>query len=88
MESGFIVEDGTSASAPIVSAVAAVLYSREDFDQAAQVTDLMRHLSVWGVIRDLDLQSPNRLVNYYPIVEVEQPAASPSPNGASLKVVF
>ena len=88
MDSGFIVEDGTSASAPIVSGIAAVLYSRENFDQAAQVTDLMRHLSVWGVIKDLDLQSPNRLANFYPIVEAEHPVATPSPNGASLKSVF
>lgn len=88
MNAGFIVEDGTSASAPIVSGIAAVLYSREDFDQARQVTELIRLISVYDVIVDLDLQSPNVLASFYPIVQAEHVAASPASNSASLKSCF
>jgi len=88
MNQGFVIEDGTSASAPIVSGIAAVLYSREDFDQASQVTELIREISAYGVLRDIDAQSPNLLVSIYPMVTaILQPADSP-PNSGSLKRLF
>lgn len=87
LPSGYIVQDGTSASAPIVAGIAAVLYAREDFSTALQVTELMRHISAWGVIQDLDLQSPNRLANFYPLVNVEQIENAPL-NTAILKRIF
>jgi hypothetical protein len=86
LPTGFIVQDGTSASAPIVAGIAAVLYARENFDSALQVTELMRHVSAWGVIQNLDLQSPNRLANFYALVNAEQMEAFS--NTAQLKSVF
>lgn len=89
MNSGFIIEDGTSGSAPIVSGIAAVLYSREDFTTSDQVTDLLRSISAWGVISDLDLQSPNRLANFGSIASLEYPdPVEYAGNKASLKRIF
>lgn len=87
LPNGFIVQDGTSASAPIVAGIAAVLYAREDFDSALQVTEMLRYIAAYGVIQDLDLQSPNRLANFYPLVAAENIASSP-PNSARIKTVF
>lgn len=89
MEQGFIVEDGTSASAPIVSGIAAVLYSREDFNEAAQVLHLMLQVSVYGAMQNLDAGSPNRLANLYTLVRAGATSTpSPAPNCGKINKVF
>lgn len=70
MNTGYIVDSGTSGSAPLVAGLAAVIYSREDYTSAEQVTDLLRVIAAYDVIVDLDNQSPNRLINFYPLVQL------------------
>jgi hypothetical protein len=79
---------GTSGSSPIVAGIAAVYYAKFGYTTATEVTNKLRDTAVYGVIKNLPVNSGNRFVN---INSVIPPPPSPPPhhvNFASSLAVF
>lgn len=84
---GLVVLSGTSGSSPVVAGIAAVYYAKFGYTTAQEVTNKIRDTAVYGVIKNLPINSGNRFVNIYSVIP---PPPSPPPhiNFASSLTVF